>query len=279
MSLKLKGDVGPGQIVTLWGWNKNEDTIYPVYIIDNGIRTASNIYAYDVANSQWHYVSLTPDLGDSISQSSIVYSLNTVSFLYGYDGSNFRRINVASSADATLTPSNSIFVISSLYAYDIANSQWHRIGLSASPSDTISIANFGYLLNVASVLYAYDGTDLRRLICDTSGKLKVNLENKVEGSSEGTTTDTESVVATIDLRNSKGTSIFIKNTGSSNDMDIKVISYVMYSGSISYTEKSVVVSPGNVEKINIENRQKVEVKVKSSVSGNSTTYRIEYLTY
>ncbi|MDL1957054.1 MAG: hypothetical protein LWW95_08440 [Candidatus Desulfofervidus auxilii] len=275
MALQLKGDVGPALMITLWGWNQTEDTIYPVYVIDNGLRTTANLYAYDVASSEYKKLTLTPSIDDSLSTANLINALNVVSLLYAFDGTNFRRLNVEATPGESITPSNCLHNCSIIYGYDGSSFICPRI--IGTPGATISPANF---LGAVTLLYGYDGANYRRVLVNTSGNLEVvQKPDKTEGSSSGTTTDSETVVATIDLRNKKGVTIFVKNNGDTNDMDVKIKSYVRYSGTIDYEEDSKVLAPGEKMKINLENLQKVTVSVKSTTAGASTSYIVEYLSY
>ncbi len=138
-----------------------------------------------------------------------------------------------------------------------------------------------HALPVAARLYAHDGSSYRRLLCDSDGRIETKPSvNQNTGNASGTTTDTDVVVADIDLRNYRGVTLFVKNTGATNNMDVTITSLVDYDGQIEYPEQSWSgVTPGTANKFNVENVQRVKVSVKSSTAGNATDYRVEWLRY
>lgn len=108
-----------------------------------------------------------------------------------------------------------------------------------------------------------------------------NLKNNsyTEGSTSGTTTNSYVDVLTLDLKEKPVATIHIKNTGSTNSIDYELLSYAYSSGSVSSSETSGTLSPGDVASLNISDKlyAKVSVQVKSTTAGSASDYLIEYI--
>lgn len=102
----------------------------------------------------------------------------------------------------------------------------------------------------------------------------------VENSATGTSTNDVTAIATIDSRDAKFVTIYIKNTGASNTLSYKIDKYAKYGGSISQAAKAATdIAPGATAVFTAENAlvAKYIVSIESKVDGSHSTYNIEYI--
>lgn len=102
----------------------------------------------------------------------------------------------------------------------------------------------------------------------------------VENSATGTSTNDVTAIATIDGRDSKFVTVYIKNTGGTNTLSYKIDKYAKYSGSISQEAVAATdIAAGAVATFTAEDKlvAKYVVSIESKVDGSHSTYSIEYI--
>ena len=124
-------------------------------------------------------------------------------------------------------------------------------------------------------MQGYDGTNWQNILVDGDQHL-YTAPGYWSGSYGGTTTDSyTNALDWSDADKFLHKTILIKNTGDTNNMDYKVLVYVV-DGGIAYEETSGTLAPGDVAKIVLNNwYSRVVVQVKSSTAGASTSYQVD----
>ena len=176
-----------------------------------------------------------------------------------YDGTNWQNLLVQSADYKNLRVS--------VYGGDIGAVAF------AGSSDARAPGNSG--LCTQSYLYGFNGSSWDRLQVDPEKALRVACDNAYTVDTGTTTDDWTQAHFGTRWRRFLHKTIFIKNTGTDNSMDYKVIVGGSSDG-IEYEETSGTLGPGDVVKIVLNNwYYYIKVMVKSSTAGAPTDYRIE----
>ena len=91
----------------------------------------------------------------------------------------------------------------------------------------------------------------------------------------GTTADSYVNVVDLDTRWLNDTALTIANTGSTNQLDYQVLVYNDYAAGIGYVSNTDTVAVNDSDQVSLGRHARVKVQVKSTSSGNSTTYQID----
>jgi len=91
----------------------------------------------------------------------------------------------------------------------------------------------------------------------------------------GPTTDSYVVAYTANLRWAQNTTIVITNTLAVNSLTYDVLVYSNEASGKPYTLTSNDVAASDSDQLILKKHSKVEVRVKSTVAGNHTTYQID----
>jgi len=94
----------------------------------------------------------------------------------------------------------------------------------------------------------------------------------------GTTTDSYADALNWNCEGFNNKTIMLKNTDDANSLDYKVLTYA-YPGGVAYEEVSeTTLAPGDVAKIVLNYAYgAVSVQVKSTTSGESASYQVDYV--
>jgi len=191
-----------------------------------------------------------------------VYGLppTAVARIQGYDGTDWQNLRVDSSDYPNL-----------LVRVAAGSS---KASCFAGLTDARDSALVG--LCTQSYLYGFNGSTWDRLRSDVDMHLYVAPGNG-SGSVTGTTTDSYTdALIWGGVRKYLHKTILIKNTGSSNSMDYRVL-VEAHSGGLQYEETSGTLGPGDIVKIVLNNHySRIIVQVKSSTAGAPTEYQIDY---
>ena len=99
-----------------------------------------------------------------------------------------------------------------------------------------------------------------------------------EATTSGNTTDSFTTALDWDTRYRGKKTIIIKNTGTANSLDYEVYTRAYYDGGVDYQETTGTLAPGDVAKVVLDDvYARVFVDVKSTNTGNPTSYRIDYI--
>ncbi len=97
------------------------------------------------------------------------------------------------------------------------------------------------------------------------------------GTDNGTTTDSYANALDWRYEGIQEGRITLKNTGDSNSLDYKLLTYSHFSGN-EYEEVTGSLGAGNTQVFSLSKAYaRVKVQVKSTTSGNATTYDIDYI--
>ena len=91
----------------------------------------------------------------------------------------------------------------------------------------------------------------------------------------GTTTNSYVDAVDLDTRWLGETTITISNTAAVNELDYQVLVYNDYGSGMAYTTTSNTVAVSDNDQIILVRHARVKIQVKSTSSGNHTTYQID----
>lgn len=153
--------------------------------LDNAPNTLNGAVTYSFNSfwdgSAWDRVTAQA-AGDALSATQ--QGADTLSFNLFYDGTQFRRwLGAAANSDAVAATTVAPYQLSLGLAYDIDNTQWHRLSFLNSHADNQNVNRGGVW--GANVLYLYDGATLDMALAGTSGGLQSETVNWPSAYSEG----------------------------------------------------------------------------------------------
>ncbi len=179
--------------------------------------------------------------------------------IQGYDGTDWQNLLVQSADYPNLRVS--------------VYSSGARANVFSGAYDSRASANNG--LVTQSFLYGFNGSTWDRLRVDSDMHLIV-AHGAVWNTKTGTTTDDWTTAVNWAATKYLHKTILIKNTGTDNSMDYRVLVYI-YDNTLTYEETSGTLNPGDVVKIVLNNWYRgVMIQVKSTTAGAATDYRIDY---
>jgi len=173
-------------------------------------------HAYDTVGDVWQRVSMHA-AGDALGATA--EGLDSLSYNLFYDGTNYRRwLGAQANSDAVATTTVAPYNLSLNLAYDIDNSQWHRLNFINTHADDQAYTVGGLL--TGSVLYADDGAQLDMLKLGATGGLQTEVDNWPSAFSEGdaNVTTHKGSIATYHPAKTAGTAVDDAGGGTTGDI-------------------------------------------------------------